>query len=114
MLLFSVFLASWPPASNCLQASPVQRLPETCKVGHVSTQQRACLGAVTAYQEGTGVLLGAGRGLLGMVGLPLSGALDLVASLSAGLASSAGISAAPAVRRPAHSLGELLLPAQPA
>ena len=48
---------------------------------------------------------GVGRGLLGVVGLPLSGALGLVGAVSSGLASTAGLAPAPAVRRPARSAG---------
>lgn len=56
------------------------------------------------------MLAGTGRGLLGVVGLPLSGALDLVSSLSAGLATSTGIDAAAVLCRPPHDLGMLLPP----
>jgi len=52
---------------------------------------------------------GMGRGLLGVVGLPLSGALGLVGAVSSGLASTAGLAPAPAVRRPASSAGITLL-----
>ena len=44
---------------------------------------------------GTGV----GRGLLGVVGLPLSGALGLVGAMTTGLASSTGLTTGPSVRR---------------
>ena len=52
---------------------------------------------------------GVGRGLLGVVGLPLSGALGLVGAMSSGLASTAGLAPAPAVRRSAQSAGMTLL-----
>ncbi|KAL0034546.1 hypothetical protein WJX79_007807 [Trebouxia sp. C0005] len=55
------------------------------------------------YNDGTGLVAGVGRGLLGVVGLPLSGALGLVGAVSSGLASTAGLAPAPAVRRPAQS-----------
>ena len=56
-----------------------------------------------------GYTAGVGRGLLGVVGLPLSGALGLVGAVSSGLASTAGLAPAPAVRRPARSAGMTLL-----
>ena len=48
---------------------------------------------------------GVGKGLLGVVGLPLSGALGLVGAVSSGLASTAGLAPAQAVRRPGHCAG---------
>lgn len=48
---------------------------------------------------------GVGRGLLGVVGLPLSGALGLVGAVTNGLASSAGLVPAHAVRRPGRTQG---------
>ncbi len=52
---------------------------------------------------------GVGRGLLGVVGLPLSGALGLVGAVSSGLASTAGLAPAHAVRRPAQPAGMTIL-----
>ena len=46
-----------------------------------------------------------GRGLLGVVGLPLSGALGLVGAVSSGLASTAGLTPPYAVRRPGRLAG---------
>lgn len=51
-----------------------------------------------SYSAGGGVLGGIGRGLLGTVALPVSGALELVGATAEGLARSAGVSHA-AVRR---------------
>lgn len=48
---------------------------------------------------------GVGRGLLGVVGLPLSGALGLVGAVTNGLASSAGLVPAHAMRRPGRTQG---------
>ena len=52
---------------------------------------------VAGYGSGSssGLALGLGRGLLGVVGLPLSGALSLVSSVSAGIASSTGVTYTP-------------------
>lgn len=58
----------------------------------------------TGYADGTGVAAGVGRGLLGAVGLPLSGALDLVSGVASGIASSTGIAARPQLRRPPSSV----------
>lgn len=44
------------------------------------------------YTSGSGVAAGVGRGLLGAVGLPISGAFDFVSAVSAGIAMSAGVS----------------------
>ena len=49
--------------------------------------------------------VGVGRGLLGVVGLPLSGALGLVGAVTSGLASSAGLTPAHAIRRPGRIQG---------
>ena len=51
------------------------------------------------------MVAGVGRGLLGVVGLPLSGALGLVGAVTNGLASSTGLSPARAVRRPGRMQG---------
>ena len=63
---------------------------------------------MAGYSSGSssGLAMGLGRGLLGAVGLPLSGALDLVSSISAGIATTAGITHAPRLRREPLSLGE--------
>lgn len=53
-----------------------------------------------------GLAMGLGRGLLGVVGLPLSGALDLVSSVSAGVAATAGVSHTPQLRRPGLTIGK--------
>lgn len=50
-------------------------------------------------------IAGIGRGLLGVVGLPLSGALGLVGAVTNGLASSAGLVPAHALRRPGRTQG---------
>lgn len=65
---------------------------------------------MAGYSSGSssGLALGLGRGLLGAVGLPLSGALDLVSSISTGIANTAGISHNPKIRRPPLRLGENL------
>ena len=52
-----------------------------------------------------GLALGLGRGLLGAVGLPLSGALDLVSSVSSSIASTAGVSHNPQRKRAGLKLG---------
>lgn len=44
-------------------------------------------------------IAGVGRGLLGVVGLPLSGALGLVGAMTTGLASSTGLTSGPSMRR---------------
>ena len=51
---------------------------------------------------------GVGRGLLGAVGLPLSGALDLVSGVASGIAASTGMAARPHLRRPPCSAALLL------
>ena len=49
---------------------------------------------------------GIGQGLLGAVGLPLSGALDLLGAVSTGLAASAGVGQQPSPVRDARQSGE--------
>ena len=51
------------------------------------------------------VFAGVGRGLLGVVGLPLSGALGLVGTVTNGLASTAGLTPVHAIRRPGRIQG---------
>lgn len=53
-----------------------------------------------------GLALGLGRGLLGAVGLPLSGALDLVSTVSSSIASTAGVSHNPQLKSKGLKLGE--------
>lgn len=57
--------------------------------------------------SGSGLAAGVGRGLLGVVGLPISGALELISSLSSGLASSTGIVYTPKPGRKGLLHGEL-------
>ena len=66
---------------------------------------------IQGYSTGSGVLSGLGRGLLGAIGLPVSGALELVGAVSAGLASSAGIAHRPVPRRAGRDGGPAVLPA---
>ena len=70
----------------------------------MTEKYRACNDGVTQP-----CIVGVGRGLLGVVGLPLSGALGLVGAMTTGLASSTGLTAGPAMRRRGHHEGLHLL-----
>ena len=50
-------------------------------------------------------MAGVSRGMLGAVGLPLTGALDLVSGVTAGIASSTGVARQATVRRAQQCAG---------
>lgn len=63
----------------------------------------------TGYADGSGVVRGFGRGLAGVVGLPLGGALRAISAVSAGLAASAGVSSPSFAQRPLEPHGRLII-----
>lgn len=70
--------------------------------GHASMPSELHPGIHNHGNNDTGV----GRGLLGVVGLPLSGALGLVGAMTTGLASSTGLTSGPSVRRRGRLAGQ--------
>ena len=51
-----------------------------------------------------------GRGLLGAVGVPLSGALNLVSGVAAGIGATTGVLQRPCLRRPSSGASDTLAP----
>ena len=54
------------------------------------------------------MMAGISRGFLGAVGVPLTGALDLVSGVTAGIASTTGVARQPSVRHPQRFAGHCL------
>lgn len=59
-------------------------------------------------RQGRGIMAGISRGILGAVGVPLTGALDLVSGVTAGIASTTGVARQPSVRHPQRFAGHCL------
>ncbi|CAL8468704.1 g8244 [Coccomyxa elongata] len=57
-------------------------------------------------RQGGGIMAGISRGFLGAVGVPLTGALDLVSGVTAGIASTTGVARQPSVRHPQRFAGK--------
>ncbi|BDA43314.1 probable vacuolar protein sorting-associated protein 13B [Coccomyxa sp. Obi] len=57
-------------------------------------------------RQGGGIMAGISRGVLGAVGIPLTGALDLVSGVTAGIASTTGVARRPSVRHSQRFAGK--------